>query len=339
MSRHRTGFLALGLGIALVLVCTVGLFWGSIAYRPADLLRAVEYRRTGVGDSIAALILFEIRLPRLLLAIAVGASLSISGAAFQAIFRNSLADPYVIGASSGAALGAALAMVLGFYAIGPVSAVSLFAFGGALGTVFLVFFISRSVGNPPPAVALLLAGTALSTFFSSLLSFILVMQDQELHRVYYWLLGSLNGTTWTALPTALGVMFLGCLMVFLSHRPLDLLIQGDEVAESLGINVKRTRLFIALGASLAVAAAVSVVGIIGFVGLIAPHSVRLITGPTHKRLLPASALAGALLVSLADIIARSIGSMELPIGIITSLGGAPFFIYILAKHGRNLGSL
>jgi iron complex transport system permease protein len=334
------------LSLSLALAFFGGLLWGSVKYTPADLYRAALYALKGGGEggldfsapeAVASLILFQIRLPRLLLAIMVGVSLGVSGASFQGVFRNSLADPYVIGASSGAALGAAIAMVMGFSFSGPVSAVSLFAFIGALGTVFLAFVISRAVGNPPPAVALLLAGTALSTFFSSLLSLIMVLRDRDLHRVYYWLLGSLNGTTWPSLPATFIVMFAGCLLVFLCRGPLDMLLQGEEVAESLGTDVKKTRALVALGASLAVAAAVSAAGIIGFVGLIAPHSVRLITGPSHKRLLPASALAGALLVLLSDIVARSAGNIEFPIGVITSLAGAPFFIYLLARYGRNIG--
>jgi iron complex transport system permease protein len=309
-----------------------------MGFNPEALVQAWRFFRTGQGDETETLILLELRLPRIILALSVGASLGVSGAAFQGIFRNSLADPYVIGASSGAALGAALAITAGLSLAGPVSPVALCAFCGALVAVFLAFVISRSAGNPPPAAALLLAGVSLSSLFSALLSLILVLKDQALHQVYYWLLGSLNGASWTELPAILPVMFAGCLMVFLTHGQLDLLLQGEEVAESLGTDVRKTRLFIALGASLAAAAAVSVAGIIGFVGLIAPHAMRMITGPTHKKLLPATALAGALLVLLSDILARNLaGSMEIPIGIITSLGGAPFFIYLLAYRGRRLG--
>jgi iron complex transport system permease protein len=330
--------LILGLSLALVPACLAALLWGSVRLGPADIFRAFSAfsPADGAADT-AALILFEIRLPRLILAAAVGVSMAVSGAAFQAVFRNALADPYVIGASSGAALGAALAIVAGLSLSGPVPAVSACAFGGAMGAVLLVFLISRSVGNPPPAVALLLAGTALGTLFSSFLSLVLVLRDGDLYRVYYWLLGSLNGTAWTVLPAALAAMFIGCFIVFLAARPLDLLLQGEDVAESLGVEVGKTRLFVALGASLAVAAAVSVAGIVGFVGLIAPHMARLATGPVHRRLLPASALAGALILILADTAARSAGGMELPIGVITSIGGAPFFIYILARNGKNLG--
>ncbi|MDR1985639.1 MAG: iron ABC transporter permease [Treponema sp.] len=337
-SRYRTGPLIIILSLALIPAFFGALLSGSGGLSPEALWQVWQFLQTGEGDGTEALILFELRLPRIILAMAVGASLGVSGAAFQGIFRNSLADPYVIGASSGAALGAALAITAGLSLTGPVSPVALCAFGGALIAVFLAFVISRSAGNPPPTTALLLAGVSLSSLFSALLSLILVLKDQALHQVYYWLLGSLNGASWTELPAILPVMFIGCLMVFLNHGPLDLLLQGEEVAESLGTDVRKTRLFIVLGASLAAAAAVSAAGIIGFVGLIAPHAMRMITGPTHKKLLPVTALGGALLVLLADILARNLGgSMEIPIGIITSLGGAPFFIYLLAYRGRRLG--
>jgi iron complex transport system permease protein len=323
------------LTLSLIPVLCIGLMLGSVFFTPAQLIEALRD-----AEGTAALILFEIRLPRLILAMAVGASLSVSGAAFQGIFRNSLADPYVIGASSGAALGAAIAVSAGLGFIGPVSPVSICAFCGALAAVALAFGIARSAGNPPPATALLLAGTALSALFSSLLSLILLLKDQAFQRVYFWLLGSLNGTTWAALPAVLPVMAIGCLIVFLHARPLDLLLQGEEAAESLGVEVRKTRAAVAFGAALATAAAVSASGVIGFVGLIIPHTMRLLIGPSHKRLLPSSALAGALLVLAADCAARSAaGSLELPIGIITSLCGAPFFICLLMRRGRRLGRL
>ncbi|MDR0629229.1 MAG: iron ABC transporter permease [Treponema sp.] len=337
-SRYKTGPLIIILSLALIPAFLGALLSGSGGIRPEALRQVWQFLHTGEGDGTEALILFELRLPRIILALAVGASLGVSGAAFQGIFRNSLADPYVIGASSGAALGAALAITGGLSITGPVSPVALCAFGGALIAVFLAFAISRSAGNPPPATALLLAGVSLSSLFSALLSLILVLKDQALHQVYYWLLGSLNGASWTELPAILPVMCIGCLMVFVSHGPLDLLLQGEEVAESLGTDVRKARFFIVFGASLAAAAAVSAAGIIGFVGLIAPHAIRMITGPTHKKLLPVTALGGGLLVLLADILARNLGgSVEIPIGIITSLGGAPFFIYLLARRGRGLG--
>jgi iron complex transport system permease protein len=181
---------------------------------------------------------------------------------------------------------------------------------------------------------------SISAFFSALLSMILVLKDRDLYRVYYWLLGSLAGTTWTQLVSVLPVMAAGALLIFFQDRRLDILLQGDETAESLGVDTAKTRLVVAIGSSLTCAAAVSVCGIIGFVGLIAPHAMRILAGPAHRKLLPASALAGALLLVAADALSRSlIPPMEIPIGIICSLAGCPFFLYLLAKHGRNMGRM
>lgn len=344
MSHRRYGLSLLALSLVLLGTLVYSLLVGAVDLPGKELWSAlVSWVFKGKGlwttvDSTTVTILFSIRMPRILLALSVGASLSVSGTAFQGFFKNILADPYVIGASSGAAFGAALAMVLQIPALGPVSSASLFAFVGALGATVLAFAISRASGDPPPAAALLLAGSALSALFSSLLSLVLVARDKDLHRVYYWLLGGLGGTTWIELAYTIPLMVLGCTLVFLAARPLDLLVQGDDVAQSLGLNVKRARLIVALGASMAAAAAVSSAGIIGFVGLVAPHMVRLLIGPSHGRLLPAAALGGAILVLLADLIARTVASpMELPIGIVTSLIGSPFFIYLLVKRGRNLG--
>jgi iron complex transport system permease protein len=295
----------------------------------------------GAQENVTAIVLLEIRLPRMLLALAVGASLAVSGAAFQGFFRNALADPYVIGSSSGAALGAAAAMVGGFTLSGsPFSGVTAAAFAGAFLAVFLAFALARTAGNPPPAAALLLAGMSIGAFFSALLSMILVLKDRDLYRVYYWLLGSLTGTSWTQLASVLPVMAAGILLIFFQDRRLDILLQGDETAESLGVDTGKTRLVVALGSSLTCAAAVSVCGVIGFVGLIAPHAMRILAGPAHRKLLPASALAGAILLVTADALSRSLlPPMEIPIGIICSLAGCPFFLYLLAKHGRNRGRM
>jgi len=338
MSSRRSFLVLLTLGVLLAVGAVLALALGTVPLGLRGLWSGIQAVRGKGGDETIAIILFQIRLPRLLIALAVGASLAVAGTGFQGFFRNSLADPYVIGASSGAALGAAIAIVAGADRFGPVSAVALAAFVGALGATLLAFLISRSVGDPPPAAALLLAGTALSSLFSALLSLILVLKDRDMHRVYYWLLGGLGGSTWSELLSAGPVMALGCLLVFIASRPLDLLMQGDEAATSLGLDVRKARILVASGASLAAAAAVSAAGIIGFVGLVAPHAVRLLTGPSHRRLLPAAALAGALLVLLADLLARTVAApLELPIGIVTAGVGAPFFLYLLAKRGRGLG--
>jgi iron complex transport system permease protein len=325
--------------IILLFTALFGVTAGAVTISFKEVVRVLGILFYPDQEDTNFTILFALRLPRVLLAMAVGASLSVAGTGFQGFFRNPLADPYVIGASSGAALGAALAIVLSLPAIGPVSSVSLCAFVGALVATFLAFSLSRFAGDPPPAVALLLAGTALSAFFSALLSLILVIKDKDMHRVYYWLLGGLGMSSWTELITAVPIMVLGAGLVYIASRPLDILIQGDDVAYSLGIDVRRLRFLVASGASLAAAAAVASAGIIGFVGLIAPHAMRIIVGPNHRRLLPAAALGGALLVLVADIVARTIAApLELPIGIITSIIGAPFFIVLLFKRGRHLGT-
>jgi iron complex transport system permease protein len=320
----------------LILAALLALFGGPVHIGLDEVARVFS----AAGNETASLILFQIRLPRLIMAAAVGAALAVAGAAFQGFFRNSLADPFVIGVSSGAALGAALALTAGWTGsfLG-LSLQSLCAFTGAITAVLLAFAISHTGGNPPPAMALLLGGTALSAFFSALLALVTVLKDRALHQVYYWLLGSLGGVSWTEAVSVIPMMAAGCLVVFLCARPLDLLIQGEEVAESLGVSAGRARFIAALGASLAAAAAVAAAGVIGFVGLVAPHGARLFTGPGHRRLLPAAAIGGALLTLLADTAARNLTApMELPIGIVTSLGGAPFFIYLLIRYGRNLGS-
>jgi iron complex transport system permease protein len=279
-------------------------------------------------------ILLKIRLPRVLLGLAAGASLGVSGAGFQAVFRNALADPFIIGASSGASLGAAVAMIFPFFF--PFSA-SLFAFFGGLAAVFTAWGVSRSAGNPPSSLTLLLAGTCVSSLCSGVLALLLIMKDRNLQRVYYWSLGSL-AVSWDAVLPALPFMGTGCLIIFLSARAMDLLLQGDETAESLGLDVKKARFLIISGASLAASAVVSVCGIIGFAGLAAPHIARIFMGPVHRRMSPASALAGALLVALADILSRVLAPpLEIPIGVIMTLAGAPFFLYLIVKYGKNLG--
>lgn len=327
--------------IILVLMLLLGMFFGLIL--GAVNINVSEIFSILINQSeelqTQRFILFDIRLPRIVLAIIIGISLALSGAAFQGFFRNSLADPFVIGASSGAALGASLAIVFGISFISAPLSPSIASFAGALTAVCLAFIFSRASGNPPPATALLLAGTALSSFFSALLSLILVLHDQDLHRVYFWLLGSLSGTTWQTIFVLLPISIISWLVICVCFRPLDLFLQGDDVAESLGVDVKKTRMILALGASLAAASSVAAVGIIGFVGLIAPHSVRMMTGPRHARVLPASALMGANLVLWADLLARMlIPPMEIPIGIISSLSGVPFFLYLMIRRGRNIGN-
>ena len=322
-----------------------GLFSGSVPLRFQAIFESFRFvinRSTAPDAEITAALIFGIRLPRLLLSAVVGAALGISGAAFQGIFRNSLADPYIIGASSGAALGAAIAISfggsLGFGFFSALSPAGIFAFAGSLAAVLLAFAISRAFGTTPSSATLILAGVSISSFCAALLALVLVLKDRNLVQVYYWLLGSLAGSTYPRLFSILPPVLLGSAVIFLFSKPLDILLQGDEAAESLGLNPLKARFILALAATFPVAAAVSVSGVIGFVGLIAPHSARFFSGPRHSRLLPVSALAGALFTVTADTIARSIiPPMELPVGIITSLAGAPFFLILLMRWGKRGG--
>ncbi len=278
-------------------------------------------------------ILLQIRLPRVLLAAAVGSSLAVSGAVFQGLFRNPMADPFVIGISSGAALGAVFAMLSGFsLAVGGFGAVPLFAFGGGIGTILVVYNMAR-VGQAVPVMTLLLAGIAASAFLSALVSLLTYFAGERLHMVVFWMMGGLGGATWQQVQVMVPYALSGYICVSLFSRELNAMLLGEETASHLGVNTERVKKILLVGASLLVAAAVSTSGIIGFVGLVVPHFVRLVAGPDHRFLLPASALLGGALLIATDTLARVvIAPSELPVGIITSLIGAPIFVYLLKKR-------
>lgn len=333
----------------LVLLCIVILFSagvGAAEISPRIILRilldAVFDQASDPSGEISRanrLIVLNLRLPRTILAALVGAGLALSGTAFQGLFRNPLADPFVIGASSGAALGATVAILFNIrLAFLGMTWLPTAAFIGAIGAVAIVYIIARTGGGDPPAVSLLLAGTALSSLFSAMVSFLMALQSEDLHKIFFWLLGSFNSAGWdeVAITTPYIVLSMAGLLVL--ARPLDLLSFGEESARSMGLSVETTRLGVVLAASLAAAAAVATCGIIGFVGLIAPHMARLIFGPLHRRLMPAAMLIGAVLLVAADMLARTVlAPMELPVGILTSTLGAPFFLYLLRRRQQELG--
>lgn len=282
-------------------------------------------------------ILWNLRVPRTLLAALVGGALAAAGAAFQGLFRNPLADPYVIGASSGAALGATLAISFGLTAtaagLGPLP---LAAFAGTVLAVGTVFVIAETGGSTSVG-SLLLAGSALSAIFTAAVSFMLIWQEQPWFHVFSWLLGGFSGRSWNHLWIVTPYLFLGTTLLWLCARPLDAMSGGDALAQSLGLPLRKTRFLIVAAASLIVAAAVAVSGIIGFVGLIAPHVARWIVGAGHSRLIPVSGLFGAILLVCADLLARTVlAPMEVPVGIVTSALGGPFFLYLLKTRGGRL---
>lgn len=270
----------------------------------------------------------------------MGATLASAGVVFQGLFQNPMADPYIIGSSAGASLGVASGILLlqtvDFAGFGPVPGL---AFAGALGATLLVYAVARR-GRRVPVLNLLLAGVAISSMLSALVSLLIFMQatDERLWQIVFWLMGGLGGSSWPKLLTALPYMASGLGLVFVFARDLNALSLGEDQAHTLGIPVEVTKGILLVGASLATAAAVAVSGLIGFVGLIVPHGARLILGPDHRLLLPAAAFTGAIFLLAADTVARTIISpAQLPVGIITALVGGPFFLYLLRNNGGGAG--
>ena len=338
-TRNRWPYLALGMA-AIAATMLLAAAQGAVSI-PAPLLAEMVLGRLPFVSFQATwpasyeTIVFEIRLPRILLGALVGAALATAGATYQGLFRNPLADPYLLGVASGAALGAVLAMslalptaVLGF------GVVPLAAFAGALGTVTLVYVIAR-VGRTTPVTTLLLAGVALGSFLTSITYSLMLVASDRLHATFTWLLGGLYLGNWGQVLAISPYIVGGTAIIWVCARALNVMQLDEEQARQLGLDVERLKLVLVAAASLVTAAAVSAGGLIGFVGLIVPHVVRLIWGPDHRFLLPMSALVGAAFLMLADTVARTLfAPNELPVGIITAFCGAPFFVYLLRQKKR-----
>jgi len=284
---------------------------------------------TGRYPTWAPRLLLDLRLPRIVLALVVGAALSTAGASFQGIFRNPLAEPYLLGVSAGAALGATVAIIwrplasLGIYTL------PLLAFVGAILAAFLVYRVATIRGQTGTA-ALLLSGVAVGSTLTAILSFMMVATERDLHTVVVWLMGGLTTATWAKIYITLPVTVAGFVYMMLMSRRMNLLLMGEERARELGIDSRRTRRNLMVVASVTTAAAVAFSGLIGFIGLMVPHMMRLLVGPDYRRLLPATALFGALLLLAADTVARTaMAPSEIPVGIITAATGGPFFLYLL----------
>ena len=282
-------------------------------------------------------IVLMVRLPRVLLALLVGASLGLAGVTTQGIFKNPMADPYILGVSSGAACGAAIVIVAGLTAALPVVGVTAGAFSGALVASFLVYNIARAAGRAP-VETLLLAGIAVSAFFSAMTSFLMYLSGRNLNQIVFWVMGALWSARWDDVFILFPFLAVGALVIYAYARDLNILLLGEESALSLGTDAARVKAVALIASSLLAAAAVSVSGIIGFVGLIIPHIMRLIVGPDHRVLIPASLLVGAMFLTLADTFSRTIVQpTEMPVGIVTAAIGAPFFIYLLISRKRAVG--
>jgi iron complex transport system permease protein len=327
-----------GLAAVLLVACLISLGVGAVWIPPTRVLQILGSRGMDSIPSAEITIVWHLRLPRILLACFVGAGLGTSGAGYQGLFRNPLADPFVIGASSGAALGATIAIVNGwqgqFAGMAIIPAASL---AGALAAVAAVYSIA-SVGRQVPILSLLLAGVAVSSLLGSMVSLLMFLHDEKLITIFGWLMGSLSERGWNPLATTAPLILIGSLVLWLRSRALDALTFGEESAASLGLSLIRLRGIVVLSASLVTAACVAAGGIIGFVGLIAPHIARSIVGARHAAVLPTSGLLGALLLLLADDLARTIvAPSELPVGVVTALLGSPFFLFLLKSRQHELG--
>lgn len=280
-------------------------------------------------------IILDIRLPRVILAGLVGASLALAGATYQGLFRNPLADPYLIGVAQGAALGAVIGFLVPASGVGMgIGLVPVLAFVGALLTVSVVYMLAR-VGRTTPVTTLILAGVALGALLGAIVAYLAITSGQLLHGIMFWLAGSFSLSQWSEVKIVLPIIAVGSVVILLFSRSLNIMQLDEEQAQQLGINVERLKLILLAAATMVTAAAVSFVGIIGFVGIITPHAVRLIWGPDYRFLLPLSLLGGAIFLILADLLARTVAApSEIPIGVITALCGAPFFIYLLRRRAK-----
>lgn len=311
------------------IVFILGISIGTVYFPFQEIIKSIIFFREVSGVNT---IITQIRLPRVILALLVGASLGGAGAVFQSLLINPMADAYIIGVSSGSALGAVVSIVLGVkLSVFGLSSIPVFAFIGGISTVFLVYAIS-SKGRHNQLLNLLLSGLAVNAFLSSVMSFLLLLSDTSLHESIYWLMGGFSGRGWEHISIILPYFIVSILVLSLFTRELNIMLLGDEQAQNLGVNVRQIRRIIIIFTSLLTASAVSVSGVIGFVGLIVPHILRILIGPDNRVLFPASLLGGAILLTLSDLVARTVLSpTEIPVGIVTSLIGAPFFLFLLVK--------
>lgn len=281
-------------------------------------------------DAVQHAVLWQLRAPRVVLAALVGGMLAVAGSAYQGVFRNPLADPYLLGVAGGAGLGATVAIVYGAAAAGSSPVVPLAAFGGAVAAVVATYVLGRSAGAARTTGALVLAGVTVATFTAALQTFVQQRHTQQLQNVYSWLLGGFATASWGDVGLAAPYVAASAAVLVLHRRVLDVLSLGDDEAASLGVNVARTRLLVVVVATLGTAAAVSVSGLIAFVGIIVPHTIRLLVSTSYRAVVPLSLVVGAGFLVLADVLARTVLSpAELPIGVVTAFFGAPFFAVVL----------
>lgn len=320
----------LGVGLLLATLASVLLSvrLGSVPLTTAEVLAALG----GNGDPVVQDIVLRLRLPRVFLGVLVGGGLATAGATFQALLRNPLAEPYILGISGGASVGAVLVLAFGWVAAGS-WALPLAAFAGAVVAIVLVFRVATATGRAMDVRVLLLAGVVVAAFFSACIAFILAISPaRTVQSAVLWIMGSLAGATWRSVLLTAVYTTPAVLLLVAMARPLNLLAIGEETAHHLGADVERVKRISLVVAALITASGVAVAGVIGFVGLVVPHAVRLVIGSDHRALLPLSFLAGAAFLTLADLGARlALAPTEIPIGVITAFVGVPFFLVLLRR--------
>jgi iron complex transport system permease protein len=329
------------LGLLIIIAASTGA--AKISLKDTGLIIASyipginHYINTDIIENQDIVIISQIRLPRIFLSIFVGMALAGAGVIFQGLFRNPMADPYVIGVSSGAALGATIGLVFitGAGLLG-VSTITIFALLGALGTTFLVYNISR-IREKVSVITLLLSGIALSAMLSAITYFIMILRTQDMAKIVFWVMGGFTSATWSNFNVLAPIVTVLIIISGFFMRDLNIISLGDERAVQLGVQTDRVKKILLILASLIAAVAVSVSGIIGFVGLITPHILRLLVGPDHKILYPTSVIAGGIFMLMSDTLARTVlMPREIPVGIITSIAGVPFFLYLLLKSKKQI---
>ena len=340
--RRRRYLSIAGLMGLLVIVIGIACSIGTADISFADVWRVLLSKLPGVNidngiSGTVSTIVIDYRLPRILLAGLVGASLSTAGATYQGLFRNPLADPYLLGVAQGAGLGAVIGFMLPFSGSAMIGSIPMMALCGGLISTVTLYFLAR-IGKTLPMTTLILAGVALGAFLLAITSFLLTRAGDKLHGILFWLMGSFTNSEWKEVYVLLPYLIIALIPIYLYSRPLNLIQMDEDQAKQLGVNVEKVKLILLLAATLVTAAAVSFAGCIGFVGIIIPHAVRLIWGPDYRFLLPLSTIVGAIFLILTDTLARTASgnAQEIPVGVITALIGAPFFIYLLRQKKRVL---
>jgi iron complex transport system permease protein len=336
VARLRAGWVVAGV-VAVAIAAVAGLVVGPVALSPDDVLRQLVGAPSGLDPREVAIV-EQIRLPRVVLGLLVGSTLSLCGASYQGVFRNPLADPYLLGAAAGAGLGVTIVIVGTADGSATPSTAPLAAFAGAIGAVALTYALGRTGGGRTSTASLILAGVAVASFLTAMQTYVQQRNQDTIRQVYTWILGRLSTAGWGEVRLLLPYALVTWIVLLAHRRVLDVLAVGDEEAGALGVNPGRSRLVVIVAASLGTAAAVSVSGLIAFVGIIVPHTVRLLAGQSHRIVLPLSILFGGAFLCVADLLARTLSSpAEIPIGVITAFFGAPFFVLVL-RSSRRMGA-